>query len=177
MSLRSRAGGAVKREGAVADDDDAAANDDYNAMLDMAKAKSLRLGYRLISLAALLADCFLFTFVYVLLTDDLHSFKPESNAAIAGFCAVSLVNMAAVTFLGLRCWPPTPPLTLSADPDTSAYLTKRHASAEVLAVIQFSFQAFDLVAAVALPALRKPEMIVHHAVRRRFDLRPRPNHP
>ena len=53
----------------------------------------------------------------------------------------------------------------AADADTSVYLGRRHIPvASSLAVIQFSFQAFDLVATVALPALQKPEMIVHHAV-------------
>ena len=166
MRSRTKKGkGGAKREGAVADGDHAVLSDADNDMLQLATSKSLRQGRRLITLAALLFDCFLFTLVYTLMTDDHHTFQPESNAAVAGFCTVSLVNMALVTYLGLRCWPPTPPLTLTADADTSVYLGRRHISvASSLAVIQFSFQAFDLVATVALPALQKPEMIVHHAV-------------
>lgn len=84
----------------------------------------------------------------------------ETNPAIAAFCVVCLLNMIAIAGVGVRNWPKVQ----RTDLEEPNFTTARIPASEVLGVLQASFQVWDLVMALVIPELRKPEMLVHHTL-------------
>ena len=83
------------------------------------------------------------------------------HSDLAAFIGCCLVSMTYNTYLGLKHWPQVAPI------GDGSGLFKKSPAAESIAVLQFSFQLWDLCAAFYVPGFLKVEMLVHHAVSER----------
>ena len=83
----------------------------------------------------------------------------ETNPGIAAFVGVCFFNMLAITVVGVRAWPAVP-----ASENNGASLYRVVPDAQVLAVLQGSFQAWDFFMCFVLPELLDPLMVLHHAL-------------
>jgi hypothetical protein len=106
--------------------------------------------------------CFWCALYYILKKLSAYNAVLQGNSDLSAFTGCCLVSMVSVTFVGCKHWPDVMKV------DDGSGLFKKHPAAETLAVLQFSFQLWDLLAAFYVPGFLKVEMVLHHGVSTRI---------
>ena len=102
--------------------------------------------------------CFWCALYYVLKQLSAYDAVSKDHSDLFAFIGCCFVSMVSITFLGFMNWP----AVMKVDDGSSLF--KKHPAGETLALLQFSFQLWDLFAAFYVPGFLKLEMVLHHGV-------------
>ena len=102
--------------------------------------------------------CFWCTLYYILKQLSAYDAVLKDHSDLFASIGCCFVSMVSITFLGYINWPAV------MEVDDGSSLFKKHPAAETLALLQFSFQLWDLFAAFYVPGFLKVEMVLHHGV-------------
>jgi hypothetical protein len=111
--------------------------------------------YTVVALETLMLTLLYFPLVYILRTPSWGVSRPD----LASKQAVSMLSIALTALPGLKAW-------LGSGPSAAVHITDRfhgyNKMGELICVHFLCYQLFDLGISLAIPDLRKPEMIAHH---------------